>query len=382
MKMYKSFRVQNFRGFKDLQLDDLARVNLIAGKNNTGKTALLEAIYTYTGVYDSSMLLRIPDEERRSFKSYRLEEGTHQIDPGWPLIFHDFEPSKPIYFCGQTARKGKPEQKENGTDIGKSQQLEISLENVNSLPLDFAARRNNLERVVDEKSRVLVYREEDLFWISLNPYTRSRNSATPFAGVPKAEDIPRETRHKSRFLPANTQLTADDDASLYSTIRLSGHDKKLLSVTSKIEPRIKHIELLKNGLEIELHVHLEGLAKPLPVSSMGEGIRRTIGLMLAIATNEDGIVLVDEIENGLHHSIHVEVWKAIADAARQYNVQVFATTHSYEMILAAHEAFSKKNPGDFGYFRLSRDRDNNDIRAVNYEPETLEAAIEVGFEVR
>ena len=58
--MYKSFRVQNFRGFKDLCLDDFARVNLIAGKNNTGKSALLEAIFTYTGEYDASRLLRAP----------------------------------------------------------------------------------------------------------------------------------------------------------------------------------------------------------------------------------------------------------------------------------------------------------------------------------
>ena len=43
--MYKSFRVKNFRCFKDLQINDLGRVNLIAGKNNTGKTALMEAMY-------------------------------------------------------------------------------------------------------------------------------------------------------------------------------------------------------------------------------------------------------------------------------------------------------------------------------------------------
>ena len=46
--MYKSFRVKNFRCFKDLQINDLGRVNLIAGKNNTGKTALLEAMYILT----------------------------------------------------------------------------------------------------------------------------------------------------------------------------------------------------------------------------------------------------------------------------------------------------------------------------------------------
>ena len=42
--MLESFRVQNYRLFKDLKIKKLGQVNLIAGKNNTGKTALLEAI--------------------------------------------------------------------------------------------------------------------------------------------------------------------------------------------------------------------------------------------------------------------------------------------------------------------------------------------------
>jgi len=46
--MYKTFRVKNFRCFKDLQINDLGRVNLIAGPNNTGKTALMEAMYLHT----------------------------------------------------------------------------------------------------------------------------------------------------------------------------------------------------------------------------------------------------------------------------------------------------------------------------------------------
>jgi len=49
--MYQSFHVKNFRCFDDLQLNDLARVNLIAGKNNTGKTSLLEALFLHAGAY-------------------------------------------------------------------------------------------------------------------------------------------------------------------------------------------------------------------------------------------------------------------------------------------------------------------------------------------
>ena len=120
----------------------------------------------------------------------------------------------------------------------------------------------------------------------------------------------------------------------------------------------------------------------MPISSMGEGMRRIFSLLLAIATAENGIVLVDEIENGLHHSIHVDVWRAIAEAASAYNVQIFATTHSYEMIRAAHEAFQGREPFDFRLYRLGRNRDKNDIRVVSYNKEILNATIENNFEMR
>lgn len=378
--MYKSFRVQNFRGFRDLQLDDLARVNLIAGKNNTGKSALLEAIYTYTGVYDSSMLLRIPDKERRSFKSYRLEEGTELINPGWPLLFHNFETSRAILLCGQNVGQERPARQDNGTGSGKSQQLKISLADFDSLPPPTSQRRNFFENIIDEDGRVLLFQDAHETWISFNPYTLSRNPSTTLLG--ERGEIDRVTRHKATLLPANKLLPAESEASLFTDARRTGQDKILLSVVSKIEPRTRHIELLSNGLKIELHGHIEGLDQPLPLSSMGEGMRRITSLMLAISTTENGIVLIDEVENGLHYSVQTRVWQAIAEAVRACNVQIFATTHSYEMILAAHEAFSEKDPCDLRYFRLSRNRDTNDIQGVAYEPETLEAAIEVGFEVR
>lgn len=382
--MYKSFRVQNFRGFRDLRLDDLARVNLIAGKNNTGKSALLEAIFTYTGVYDSSMLLRIPAHERQSFKSYRLEEGTDLINPGWPLLFHNFETSKEILMYGQNAGQGDLELPEDETCSTKSQQLVISLEDPDRL-YELSKRRFNIERVVDESGRVLVFREWHgyfRYWVSFNPYTRSANTAAAFVGPPKSVEARRDTRYDSRFLSANATLSADAEASLFTDARRTGQDKILLSVASRIEPRLRHIELLSNGLKIELHGHLKGLKQPLPVSSMGVGMRRIISLMLAIGTSEDGIVLVDEIENGLHYSVQVDVWKAIAEAAQARNVQVFATTHSYEMVQAAHEAFHENNAGDFHLCRLGRSRDTRKIRAVSYDEETFDAAIEAGYEVR
>ena len=50
---------------------------------------------------------------------------------------------------------------------------------------------------------------------------------------------------------------------------------------------------------------------------------------------------MDEIENGLHHSILTKVWAVIFQMARMLNVQVFATTHSWDCIQSFQEAANR-----------------------------------------
>ncbi len=123
-----------------------------------------------------------------------------------------------------------------------------------------------------------------------------------------------------------------------------------------------------------------GMGRLLPLPLLGDGINRLLSLSLAIANASKGIVLVDEIENGLHHTVMPKVWKAIGDLARYYDVQIFATTHSRECIRSAHEAFKEERQYDFRLHRL--DRVDGSIHATTYELETLEAALETGLEVR
>ena len=90
--------------------------------------------------------------------------------------------------------------------------------------------------------------------------------------------------------------------------------------------------------------------------------------------------MIDEIENGFHHSVLSLVWAAIGEAARRYDTQVFATTHSFECIEAAHEAFCENRPYAFRLHRL--DRVENETKVITYDQETLGAAIRSGLEVR
>jgi hypothetical protein len=74
------------------------------------------------------------------------------------------------------------------------------------------------------------------------------------------------------------------------------------------------------------------------------------------------------------------VWQAIARAARLSNTQVFATTHSYECIVAAHTAFSEDEPYDLKLYRLELGRKGVEVAA--YDKEVLEYATEMSHEVR
>jgi len=148
-----------------------------------------------------------------------------------------------------------------------------------------------------------------------------------------------------------------------------------------IEPRLQRLAVVVQAGMPVIHGDL-GVGTMVALPLMGEGMTRLFSLVVGIGNAPDGVVLVDEVENGLHHSVLPKVWRAIAEAARQFEVQVFATTHSLECIEAAHRAFDE----DLGFecdFRLHRlERVNGDIVAKTYDRDALRAALEMGLEVR
>ena len=109
-------------------------------------------------------------------------------------------------------------------------------------------------------------------------------------------------------------------------------------------------------------------------------MQRVLSIVLAIANAPGGVVLIDEIENGLHYSVLKEVWQAIAQTARQSDVQVFATTHSWECLRAAHEAFASEEQYDFRLLRL--DRRGEEVECLSYDRDMIETALDKGLELR
>lgn len=115
-----------------------------------------------------------------------------------------------------------------------------------------------------------------------------------------------------------------------------------------------------------------------PIEFMGDGIRKLLHLYLAIKVKEYDIVLIDEIENGLHYSMYEVLWKYIYKLAKDRNCQIIATTHSYENIVAFKSVLN--NNDDISYFRLGKSEDK--IKAYRFSAEMFGEAISSNMEVR
>jgi hypothetical protein len=360
--MYQSFKVSNFRCFRELTLPDLERVNLVAGVNNVGKTALLEAMFLHCGAYNPTLALRL--NAFRGIEAVKIKFG-QWVEPPWDSLFHQFDISKSIELVGENTVTGR-----------RSLRLDVVFEPLESSRITrFSGPAPDVSEGILSASEIakvlkLEYKEGERRGSSYMILDREGLRAEP---IPPAPPFP------TFFQGARMRVPFLDEAERFGSLEIRGQQDVLLRVLQLIEPRLSRLAMVVVAGEPMLHGDI-GIGRLVPLPVMGEGMVRLASLVLHIGNAPNGVVLVDEIENGLHHSILPKVWRAIGEVARQFNTQVFATTHSLECIVAAHRAFSESERYDFRLHRL--ERVNETIRAVTYDQETLEAAIETGLEVR
>lgn len=360
--MYRSFVVSNFRCFQELRVAELERVNLFAGVNNVGKTALLEALFLHCGAYNPELALRL--NAFRGIESVRLELGQWAESP-WDSLFNRFDIGKTVEMRSETEASAHrvlqlkvirhPEELEQIGQLSQRIQkhsqadsLSVEAAQVLSLEYDEDGRHGKYLLIVDQK------------------------------GV-RTEPIPPAPPFPAFFNGALSRPPSQEQAERFGKLQVRGDGDVVLETLKIIEPRLRGLTMVVIGGVPVLHGDIGG-NRLIPLPLMGGGIVRLAGLATDIGNAANGIALIDEIENGLHHSVLAKVWQAVGEVARRFNTQVFATTHSWECIVAAHKAFKRNATYDFRLHRLELVKGG--IRVVTYSQEALEAAIETGLEVR
>lgn len=376
--MYRSFHIQNFRCFEDLSIGPFARVNLITGANDAGKTALLEALFLHTGRGN----LAFP-------ASITGARGLHPatLDPialwGWLFrnrdidqiisIIGDIDPAS----CGTLELLLVPSgitRIAGGNDAGPGAKASA---------VGFGAARADRELV--GRYREGPFQSEAQIRSADGPDGVSEWRAR-FVSGPGGLEVQAETGQRPQYTSLqaffiSTRATdLDSELEAFSHVVRSGKLPAVLSCLQHLDPRTQHLQVLTDGHVPAINASIDGIPEPIPLRLLGDGVVRLVNILTCLYSAGGGYVLIDEVENGIHHAAMEGAWAAIASAARDADVQVFATTHSWECITAAYTAFAKSAPEDLRLFRLERVKGH--LKAFDYDSEILHTALEAGLEVR
>ncbi|MCL2014840.1 MAG: ATP-binding protein [Defluviitaleaceae bacterium] len=354
--MYNKLSLKNFRGFKDFSME-LKPVTLIAGQNNTGKSSILEGLFLLHYYANPNVFLKL-----RSFR----EEISNFVDitklnltsrNTWESLFYSMNTENIL--------EVKSDDK-NFLQLQKDLDYTFYNRNVQIIKGSFDLARNYALACTFEK--------ED--YVFHGGYLIAENSSIFFDSLDKPV---RKNLEHMQYLSSKIVLTDEEVVEDFGKLDLINEKQKIIDILKIFGDDITDITTMVIDSRPQLYVTKQN--QKLPISIMGDGIRKVLHIALTLLVNSGCILLIDEVENGLHYSLFPKLWEIVAKLAIKNNCQVIATTHSYECIEGAAEGVQDSNLQD--YFAFTRlDREEGTIKPKRYTFGSLERSINTGWEVR
>ena len=369
-----SLSIRGFRGINRLDIERLGRVTLLAGKNGVGKTTVLEAASLYANRGDppalASLLLY-----REEYRYYSDPHGEHLEDPNYEALFYGREPELDTEFTVGPMQQGETLRVKFVLPYNPRAWQQYS--NPTELTEGFISAGPELRIAFGESERL-----QPLYGISLGDGPIAPERPWPMMSFTKSGDWPGPAPCVTvgPEVPENRDLAQHWDK-IALTPQQSQAEHALQAVCAF---KLEGVTLIgENGPTAGRRV----IVKPcdsdrVSLRSLGDGAVRMFATALAVANAADGFLLIDEAENGLHHSLQPEYWAMVLRVAREHNVQVLATTHSWDCVAGfAHAAFDDEESQGLA-IRLEADDDDGGVRAIEYSEDDLEVAATQGIEIR
>ena len=357
--MYSSLSIKSFRSIKSLEFSELRRINLLVGKNNVGKSTILEAVFLLCGINRPDALDSLGNA-RGQF--------VQPSDEVWRAFFARMSPEKPVEIKGTFNETDRRLTIEGLPPDGLSSVAPTSRtgapEPITKLPVDFSIGRLDITQCANDGQEDKITIKRDLSGNLINTVMTPPN--------PKVTIIP------SALIPSAALLIGPELVRQFSSLSEGKGQDDLIKSLQFIDPRICRVEVLSKGVLPTLHLDI-GLDRLLPLAVTGAGTVHMFTIATNLAVCRDGVLLIDEIDNGLHHSVMPQLWEFLAEQCERFNVQVFATTHSDEMIRSALECLDDESRRP-GLFRIDESKGSHKV--VNYTYEAIRSVLESNFEVR
>ena len=355
--------IRGFRGIRSLVVPSLGQVTLVAGKNGVGKSTLLEAVKVFAARGRGEVLGHILANRQEQFPTID-EDGEPMIELDLDSLFH----SEGIDIASEITI---------GTSLD-SDTLRIATATPNEIE---AYNVETYLRQTPPPTTIKVSFGESITFVlgrRGRRQTMSRRRAPYEFGFP--EEIPTKSfgpdviqDHQMAPMWDEIALTDEKDFVIESLVAMYGKQVLDLAMTGD--------DTMRRNRGRRAMVRLDGRGRPVPLKSLGDGAMRMVGLLLAASLPSTSLVLVDEIENGLHHTIQSRFWRAMIFAAQLSNTQLIATTHSWDCVRGFASAASEgQYEADCSLIRL--DEIDGALSPVTYTSEDLSLATEFGTEVR
>ncbi len=367
--MLTHLKLCKYRGFESYELADLARVNLLVGKNNCGKTSILEAVHFLVSKGDPSVLAQVA--QRRGEDSIRYDEDVRhgQKTPAGPNISH--------FFLGHHFELG----------VGFSLSSDAGRVSVKIVTGNNSERQTSFFEDQDGASQP--------FGLSIESNLIDSDRLPVF---PVSENGVLVLENQLRFIRSEIwpklppiEFIAPDFLnfnamrSIWDQVLMTGRESEVINALNILEEDLQSIHFLTGDPRLTsrsagILLGFRGDARRVPIGSYGDGMRRLLALSLSLVQSANGFLLIDEIDTGLHWTAMEDMWRLIIHTARQSSIQVFATTHSYDCIrgLAALIESKPDLASDVSIQKIETSLE----KAVSLNAERIQVAVSQDIEVR
>lgn len=367
--MLKTFAISNFRSLNRVELEHLGRITLVAGKNGSGKTALLEALWLFNGPDAPELVARL-----NAFRGL----SPAGLQSTFQDLFYGFNKQARITMTAGGDWNDSPRELEISMQP-RNGVSKIDWENTERSPADQetsvrASHYDLVFRYRDEAANVYASRA----WFENQIPSENGPEAGNQSLLQERQWV--EGRAISVFLPAIYRDTPQTMASRFGELQLEGREHELLPLLQWLSPRLHRLTSIALKGQSAMYAYCEGSAQPIPVQLLGAGFNRMLALSLSMHAAKGGMLLIDEIENGLHHSVQKDVFVALDDMAQKYDVQLCAPTHSAECAVAAHQALRARANGAFAFYRF--EEKDGATRAFYFDDEMMDTARDFAMEFR
>lgn len=366
--MLETAKIEGYRSFQRYELEGFTRLNLFVGQNNCGKTSLLEAIEFLVSHGQPQVLQRSPD---------RRGEGSVVDVPGATMpsvrkrithLFHghDFDPpsarirleGNPEY--GPITVRARPLTTEETDEFVR---LDVPVDSLPAVGLEISGK------TLDEYPILPVDSDGSLL---PNRWLLGRGHGTVSNDLPNV-----------RFLTPGS-LDSEGMRTLWDRVQREAREKEVIDIGRLVVNDLESIHFLASALARRSRMGgiLAGLhgGRRLPLGTQGDAVRRLLALSLSLIDSTDGVLMVDELDSGLHWTVMPRMWDFVIRAAVRSSVQVFATTHSLDCLrgLASLYTDDPDLASEVAVFKIDRKLPF----AVRLSVDSVEAMTKHGLEIR